>query len=89
MSESVQRSQLKEGATYCIKVKSIIDFDVYEGTWSEWSPSTCIQNGAGEGKVPLFLQYKGFMVLIVNYACKCTDMKGFLKSSVCCIRMSQ
>ncbi|KAM8734561.1 interleukin-21 receptor-like [Acanthopagrus schlegelii] len=48
MSESVQRSQLKEGATYCIKVKSIIDYEVYKGTWSEWSPSTCIQNGAGE-----------------------------------------
>lgn len=89
MSESIRRSEFIEGALYCIKVRSNIIHREYKATWSEWSPATCIRNGAEEGKVPLILRYKGFMVQTVNYACKCTDMEGFLKSSLCCISMSQ
>lgn len=56
-SVSVQRSQLKPDATYCIKVRSIPGHPEYQGTWSKWSPSTCWKSEAGEGKEPLFPQY--------------------------------
>ncbi|XP_070767877.1 interleukin-21 receptor-like [Enoplosus armatus] len=48
-SLSIQRSQLKPGATYCIKVRSIpYPTPDYEGTWSKWSSQTCWKNEAGE-----------------------------------------
>ncbi|XP_042345045.1 interleukin-21 receptor-like [Plectropomus leopardus] len=44
----IPRSLLQPGATYCIKVRSIPKNQDYEGTWSEWGPSTCWKNEAGE-----------------------------------------
>ena len=55
---SIPRSQLKPGATYCIKVKSKPTNAGYDGTWSKWSPPTCWKNEGGEGKVTLFLDCK-------------------------------
>ncbi|XP_030250670.1 interleukin-21 receptor-like isoform X3 [Sparus aurata] len=48
MSESIRRSEFIEGALYCIKVRSNIIHREYKATWSEWSPATCIRNGAEE-----------------------------------------
>lgn len=47
-----------QDATYCVKVRSKSDNQQYNATWSEWSPSTCWKNEAGEGKEPLFFNEK-------------------------------
>nr|XP_046256789.1 interleukin-21 receptor-like [Scatophagus argus] len=43
---SVQRSQLKPDATYCVKVRSKVFHSEYSSIWSEWGPSTCWKNEA-------------------------------------------
>ncbi|XP_034384707.1 interleukin 21 receptor, tandem duplicate 2 [Cyclopterus lumpus] len=50
-SASIPRSQLSPRAILCIKVRSKPNNKRdYEGTWSEWSPSTCWKNKAGKGE---------------------------------------
>ncbi|XP_049438883.1 interleukin-21 receptor-like [Epinephelus fuscoguttatus] len=54
-SISIPRSELKPNATYCLKVRSIPNKGAYKGTWSEWSPSTCWKNEAGEKQVNILV----------------------------------
>ncbi|KAK5922047.1 hypothetical protein CgunFtcFv8_019352 [Champsocephalus gunnari] len=48
MYEPIPRSELKPGATYCIKVRSKTNHADYDGIWSKWSPSTCWKTEAEE-----------------------------------------
>ena len=57
-SVSVPKSNLMPDTTYCVKVRSKPGHEEYSGNWSEWSPSTCWKNEAGEGKEPLLFNEK-------------------------------
>ncbi|KAM7421436.1 hypothetical protein PAMA_015529 [Pampus argenteus] len=50
----IQRSQLKPGAIYCIKMRSKPSIPDYDATWSKWSPKTCWETEAGEEQKNLF-----------------------------------
>uniref|UniRef100_UPI0037E86F12 uncharacterized protein n=1 Tax=Semicossyphus pulcher TaxID=241346 RepID=UPI0037E86F12 len=47
-STFIQRSHLNQDATYCIKVRSILNQKDYKRNLSEWSPSACIKIKAAE-----------------------------------------
>lgn len=66
MYEPIPRSELKPGATYCIKVRSKTNHADYDGIWSKWSPSTCWKTEAEEGDMTLFQYHKGFAALTVT-----------------------
>ncbi|XP_038566623.1 uncharacterized protein LOC119897118 isoform X2 [Micropterus salmoides] len=59
---SIERSNLKPGATACIKVRSKPILDEYKGNWSKWSPLTCWKNEAGE----VFSEQENILVILTK-----------------------